>query len=59
MEHQWRNSIPRELADALQNRETPEATRTIAWLAAHENDGELWDRIGDLLDDIERMAGER
>ncbi|SEC65284.1 Uncharacterised protein (plasmid) [Tsukamurella tyrosinosolvens] len=51
----WTNSVPRELATCLEDRGAEDAAQ---WLKEHENDGEVWDLIGDLLDRIESLAAE-
>lgn len=55
----WANSIPRELADALLDREDEESERAAEWLAEHENDDVVWNLIGPLLDQITEMADQQ
>lgn len=52
----WDNSIPRELAGCLEDRETTRSEHAARWLKEHENDDALWNLIGGLLDRIESMA---
>ncbi|MEU9267225.1 glutaredoxin family protein [Streptomyces sp. NPDC048251] len=51
----WNNAVPRDLADALRDREDDESVPAAEWLAEHEND-ELWSLIGGPLDRITEFA---
>lgn len=53
----WDNSVPRALAEALEDREDEESRRAARWLAEHENDDYLWDLVGGLMDRITELAG--
>lgn len=53
----WDNSVPRALAEALEDREDEESRRAAEWLAEHESDDYLWDLIGGLMDRITELAG--
>lgn len=52
----WDNTVPRELAGVLEDREDESSARAAAWLAEHENDDAVWYLIGSLLDQIIEMA---
>lgn len=52
----WDNSVPRALAEALDDREDDESCGAARWLAEHENDDYVWDLIGKLLDRITELA---
>jgi hypothetical protein len=52
----WSNTVPRALAEALTDREDAESCHAAAWLAEHENDDELWDLLGKLMDRITELA---
>lgn len=52
----WDNTVPRELAGVLEDREDERSVRAAEWLAEHENDDAVWDLIGSLLDRITQMA---
>lgn len=52
----WDNTVPRELAGVLEDREDERSVQAAEWLAEHENDDEVWDLIGSLLDRITQMA---
>lgn len=54
----WDNTITRELADALRDRGDRESREAAHWLAEHENDHEVWNLVGDLLDRLTCMANE-
>ena len=56
--HVWQNTVPRELADVLRDREDEASERAAEWLAEHENDDEVWTLIGRLLDQLTDMAAE-
>lgn len=52
----WDNTVPRELAGVLEDREDERSVRAAEWLAEHENDDAVWDLIGSLLNRITQMA---
>lgn len=54
----WSNTVPRELASVLRDREDANSRRAAAWLKRHENDPRVWDLIDSLMDEITRIANE-
>lgn len=59
--HEWANSIPRELAGALSERDNDPVDRQVSqltqeWLKTHENDAAVWDVINDALDRLNELA---
>lgn len=61
VEHQWANSLPRELAGILQERDNSTVDRQIArvaesWLEQNESAPELWELINKFVDDLVELA---
>lgn len=54
----WDNTVPRELASCLRDREDDKSVRAAEWLEDNENEDYLWNLIGDLLDRITELANE-
>lgn len=54
----WDNDLCRAIAEALEDREDDESVAAADWLKDHENNDDVWDLIGNLLDQVERIAAE-
>lgn len=52
----WDNTIPREIADALECRSDAVSLRTAAWLHEHENDDAVWQIINRAMDALTELA---
>lgn len=52
----WDNTIPREIADALECREDAASLRAAGWLHEHENDDAVWQIINRAMDALTELA---
>jgi hypothetical protein len=54
----WDNTIPREIAGALECREDSASTRAAAWLHANENEDAVWQIINRAMDAITELSAD-
>lgn len=52
----WSNTVPREVAGVLQDREDADSVAAARWLAKHENDDAVWDILGRAVDELTELA---
>lgn len=52
----WSNTVPREVASVLRDREGAESVAAARWLAEDENDDAVWDVLGRAVDELTELA---
>ena len=54
--YDWDNSLTREFAWLIADREEEDAEEVIEWIHKNENDPFIWDRVSDMADRITESA---